>query len=54
MVLEVLRDPDEVAKSYRGRKLYRKRYQDEWLEIVVVKEDNKLIVVTQYFLEQQS
>jgi hypothetical protein len=24
----------------------------EFLEIIVVKEDNKLIVITQYFLEQ--
>jgi hypothetical protein len=52
MVLDVLHSPDEVTQSYRGRELFRKQYGKEFLEIVAVKEDNKLIVITQYFLEQ--
>ncbi len=52
MVLDVLHSPEEVSQSYRRRELFRKKYGQEFLEIVVVKEDNKLIVVTQYFLER--
>jgi hypothetical protein len=52
MVLEVLKNPDNVSRSYRGRELYSKQYDQELLEVVAVKEDNKLIVITQYFLEQ--
>ena len=53
MILNALQDPDKVLQSYRNRQLYRKQYGEEWLEIVITKEDNKLIVITQYFLEQQ-
>jgi len=52
MVLEVLKNPDNVSSSFRGRGLYSKQYDQELLEVVAVKEDNKLIVITQYFLEQ--
>jgi hypothetical protein len=52
MVLDTLHNSDEVQQSYRGRKLFRKRYGNELLEIVAVQEDNKLIIITQYFLEQ--
>jgi hypothetical protein len=52
MVLDALRDPDEILQSYRDRQLYRKRYGEEQLEIVIVQEDNKLVVITQYYLEQ--
>jgi hypothetical protein len=52
MVLETLHSSDEVSQSYRGRELFRKQYGKEFLEIVAIKEDNKLIVITQYFLEQ--
>ena len=52
MVLEVLKNSDNVSYSYRGRELYSKQYGQELLEVVAVKEYNKLIVITQYFLEQ--
>lgn len=52
MVLDALHNPDETSQSYRSRELFRKKYGQELLEIVAVKEDNKLIVITQYFLEQ--
>jgi hypothetical protein len=52
MVLSTLRNPDEILQSYRGRQLYRKRYKEELLEIVAAQEDDKIVVVTQYFLEK--
>ena len=51
MVLEVLKKPDNVSSSYRDRELYSRKYGKEVLEVVVTKEDNKLVVITQYFLE---
>ena len=51
MVLDTLTNSDEVLESYRGRKVYRKKIGEEYLEVVTVIEDNKLIVVTQYILE---
>lgn len=52
MIMEVLKNPDDVQHSYKDRELYRKQYDNEILEVVAVKEDNKLIVITEYFLEQ--
>jgi hypothetical protein len=52
MVLDCLKNSDEVLHSYREREVYRKQYGKEFLEVVAIKEDNKLIVITQYFLEQ--
>jgi hypothetical protein len=54
MVLDAINKPDKVLRSYRGRQLYRKKIGEEFLEIVAVKEDNKLVVITQYFLERLS
>ena len=51
MVLETLSRPDKTAQSYRGRELHQKQYGKLLLEVVAVKEDNKIIVITQYFLE---
>jgi uncharacterized protein DUF4258 len=52
MVLETLKEPNNSSTSYRGREVYRKKYDQEILEVIAIKEDNKLIVITQYFLEQ--
>lgn len=54
MILSAINNPDTVKPSYRGRLLYRKLYGNNWLEIVAVKEDNKLIIITQYLLEVES
>ena len=51
MVLGVLKNPDNLSHSYKGRTLYSKRYGNEILEVVTIKEDNKIIVITEYFLE---
>jgi hypothetical protein len=51
IILDALKKPDKSLQSFRGRLLYRKQYGKEVLEVVVIKEDNKLIVITQYFLE---
>lgn len=52
MILSVLKNPDQITLSYKGREVYRKLYGNEILEVVTVKEDNKLTIITEYFLEQ--
>jgi hypothetical protein len=52
MVRKVLNDPDNISRSFKGRRLYRKAYGQQILEVVTVKEDNKLVVITEYFVEQ--
>ena len=51
MVYECLQNSDDVLSSYRDRELYIKRINNGLLEVVAVKEDNKLIVITAYILE---
>lgn len=53
MVLETINSPDEISPSFRGRRLYRKVYNNRILEIVAKEEDNILIVITQYLLERK-
>jgi hypothetical protein len=52
MVLDALKSSEEIVKTYRDREIYRKRYGNQLLEVVAVKEDNKIVIITQYFLEQ--
>ncbi len=52
MVLDTLQKSDKIDKSYREREVYIKKFGDEYLEVVIKKEDNKIIVITQYLLEQ--
>lgn len=52
MVLDVIKDPDSATVSYRRRNLYRKKLGDETLEVVTVTEDDTILVITQYFLDE--
>jgi len=52
MVVETVKNPDETSLSYKNRKLYRKRFSEEILEIVTTLEDNKTIIITEYLLEK--
>lgn len=54
MVLSTIHKPNKIKSSYRDRMLYCKLYDGYWLEIVAVKEDNKLIIITQYLLEVET
>ena len=51
MVLETINNPDAKQGSYKDRLVLRKNYGKEILEVVCKKEDNKIIVITQYLLE---
>lgn len=45
-------EPDRILDSYKDRKLFQKKIHDKILEVVTVEEDNKIIVITAYLLEE--
>jgi hypothetical protein len=46
-----LRNPDQILPSFGRRKCARKAIRDRTLEIVFVKENDQIIVITTYWLE---
>ena len=52
MVVEAIENSGEVLESYKGRKLFRRTYSNEVLEVVTIEESGKIIVITEYFLEK--
>ena len=46
----VLENPDKVERSFRSRKLLQKKFGDKILEVVIKKENNRIIAVTAYYL----
>jgi hypothetical protein len=50
MVIGAIEAPDMIRLSYRGRQLYQKYYGSETLEVVVVREETKMVIITEYFL----
>ena len=51
LVIEAVQSPDATSESYRNRKLYQKKVLGQILEVVTIQESGKIVVVTQYFLE---
>lgn len=49
-VLEAVENPEETRESFKSRELRRKRFGNKILEVVIVAEGEKIVVVTQYFL----
>lgn len=49
-VLETIKDPDNLETSFRDRKLYKKRFRDKILEVVVIEEETILTIITAYYL----
>lgn len=52
-VLETVKNPQTRLKSFRNRTLLQKRFSDKILEVVTVIEDNNLVIITQYWLEEE-
>jgi hypothetical protein len=52
MVVNTVTVPDEVEDSFKNRKLYRKKFETDTLEVVTISEDNKVIIITEYILDQ--
>ena len=48
-VLDAIDKPDNLETSFRGRKLYQKKFRGRILEVVVIEEDIDLIIITAYY-----
>lgn len=49
-IKEVLDNPNKVKKSYRNRYIYSKRLESRYIEVVIVNEAGKMVVITAYYL----
>jgi len=49
-VVATVKKPDEIWDSYRERKIYRRKFHDYTLE-VVVKNENFLVVISAYVIK---
>lgn len=52
-ILETLKNPDTVVRSFRNRRLRQKRFGDKILEVVTITEENTVTIVTQYWLKEE-
>ena len=51
MIISTVRDPDDLQRSYRDRKVYTRMLDDVKLWVVTTQEHDKIIVITQYIEE---
>ena len=52
MIIETVKCPEETIQSFRNRKLRRRRLDGKILEVVTITEDSDIIIVTQYWLDE--
>ncbi len=53
IVLETIKNPQNKLKSFKNRELLQKRFGGKILEVVIVKEDSVVTIITQYYLEKE-
>lgn len=53
-VLNTIKSPQKKLKSFKDRQLLQRQYSGKILEVVVIKEEDVLTVITQYWLEEES
>lgn len=54
LVIGSINKPDEIASSFKDRKLRRKMIGGKILEVVTRTEGNKITIVTAYFLRNKN
>lgn len=53
-VLETIKNPDNNLKSFKNRRLSQRQFGGRILEVVTIKEEDILTVITEYWLEEES
>jgi len=51
-VLSTVKNPEASEKSFKDRKLFRRKFRGKILEVVVILEKDLYTVVTAYYLEE--
>jgi hypothetical protein len=54
LILEVINEPEKEIGSFRTRRLLQKRFGGKILEVVIVRVESILTVITAYYLEEKS
>ena len=52
-IIETVKSPEQIIPSFKARQLRRKTFDDKILEVVVVTEEQALIIITQYWLDEE-
>ena len=53
-ILETIKNPGDSLKSFKNRRLLQRQFSGRILEVVTIKEENILTVITEYWLEKES
>jgi len=53
LTIKIVRNPQEILSSFRGRKLRRKRIGGKLFEVVTRTEGSRITVITAYYLERK-
>ena len=51
-IIKTVKNPKIKAKSFKNRELRQREFGDKILEVVVIQEEETLVVVTQYYMEE--
>ncbi len=51
-VIQALKNPDKILKSFGRRKIAIKRFKEKTLEVVFKEEKDILVIITNYWLEE--
>ena len=51
LVVEALKSPDNVLKSYSDRKIIYKKFSRLYLKIIYREESENIVVITQYWIK---
>jgi hypothetical protein len=51
-VLNIIENPTDTTSSFRGRELLRGKIGGKLLEVVIKREDDTIVVITAYYLEE--
>lgn len=52
-IIKTVKQPDKIIEGIRGRKLNRRKFSDKILEVVTITEENKITIITQYYLGEK-
>lgn len=53
-ILETIKNPENGLTSFKNRRLLQRQFGGRILEVVTIKEENILTVITEYWLEEES
>lgn len=53
-ILQTIKNPENNLESFKNRRLLQRQFGGRILEVVTIKEEDVLTVITEYWLEEDS